>query len=63
MAIINYNCVAASPYIVFNSLISPFSSAAVKVDQQVDPSGNILQNYAELAYPFGQTGMAVSSNY
>ena len=63
MAIINYNCVAASPYVVFNSLVSPFSSAAVKVDQQVDPSGNILQNYAELAYPFGQIGSVVSSNY
>lgn len=62
MVLINYHCVAASPYIVFNGLVNPFSSPALKIDQQVDPSGNVLQNYAELAYGFGQLGSVIQSN-
>lgn len=55
MILINPAAVAASPYVVFNNLTTPFTAAATKIDTQVDPSGNILQNYAELAYPFNIT--------
>ena len=60
MILINPTAVAVSPYVVFNNLVNPFSTAAVKVDQQVDPSGNVLQNYCELAYPFGITQTAIT---
>lgn len=52
---INPTAVAVSPYVVFNNLNTPFTGAATKIDAQVDPSGNVLQNYAELAYPLGIT--------
>jgi len=53
MLLINYTAMATSPYVLFTTCVNPFSIPAVRIDSVTDPSGTVIQQFAEIAYPFG----------
>jgi len=61
MILVNLQTIHASPYVVFTGLTNPFSTPAVRIDTEYDPAGNVVQNYAELFYPFGIAGTTLKA--